>query len=417
MRLISSKVSLLNIDAFRWNLEESEVTPDHSPAIRVNVLHSFYRSSLPSGENEAVLAQVKLLASAGFHVNLISLSSDDLEATKAGKYLAAVGLAVGKPTAVPPMEWFEDADVVHIHNTFPGMSHRWLSTLALPKVVSVHNYRAFCANALFLRDGKRCMDCTTHGVRQSVIHGCYRDSRLQTLPIALQQHSNNSLKEVIANCDQVLIPGEPMREVFTQLGIANTRVLPQPVQRFNMPEMSGDTDSPWLFVGRLSPEKGILDLLNIWPPAESLNVVGSGPEQDLARGIAQERNLRVNFMNALSNDSVLALMAQSCGLIFPSLALEGAPLVYGEAMQAGLPIVAAAGSTLASQIQLDKTGIVFSWDGGKSLLSALDSVKEQRSQLAERARGIYADRYTPEGWIAQITEIYRDVIASHASPS
>ena len=389
-------------------------------ALSIKILHSFYRSSQPSGENDTVSYQAELLARTGFDVELIYVSSDDLESKRLAQMQTAAGMITGYPSAEAPAEWFTNADILHIHNTFPTMSHRWLSSLGLPKVLTAHNYRAFCANGLFLRDGSRCMDCVTNTNLQAVRHACYRQSRPKTIPLVLQQRSPRSLVHLMNNCDRVLLPGEPMQDTFRGLGIRNTQVLHNPVPRKDSEPGSRPLTNEWLFVGRISPEKGLVNLLDIWPRDEALAVVGDGPQRQAAEKVASERQLTARFLGQCESQEVNQLMSQSLGLVFPSKALEGAPLVYGEAMQAGLPLVAAEGSTLATQTRTDETGMTFSWSEPGSLDNALTASRMSRTALSSRARQVYLDRYTPEAWIDQVTKIYEAAIADHgrsANPS
>ena len=402
----------MRANPFRWYRTRPIGFPASIRRPTVKVLHSFYRSEQPSGENETVLEQVELLAKSEFDVELIYMSSDDLESKYSAKLLTAVGLTTGTPTAEAPTEWFAGADILHIHNTFPEMSHQWLSTLDIPKVMTIHNYRAFCANALFLRDGQRCMDCTTQGPWKAVIHGCYRNSRVQSIPIVMQQRSSRSLTQLMNRCYRVLLPGAPMQDTFRGLGVTNTQVLANPVTTtFDQSEASLKGNA-WLFAGRISPEKGLVELLRVWPLSQSLIVVGDGPDRQKAEDIARERGLSAKFLGRQDSQEVRSLMRGSHALIFPSRALEGAPLVYGEAMEAGLPLVAAEGSTLATQTMADQTGTAFTWGNPSALMTALDFVAQNRTELAHRAREIYQRRYTPEAWLNNLTRIYQATMSA-----
>ena len=206
-----------------------------------------------------------------------------------------------------------------------------------------------------------------------------------------------------------------MQEIFRSLGVSNTRLLPQPVPATHNDAHSFPPTNAWLFVGRVSSEKGLADLFSIWPAHEEMIVIGEGPERTKAEGIANQRHLSIQFLGGKENREVRSIMSTSRGLVFPSRALEGAPLVYGEAMQSGLPIVAADGSTLATQTLVDHTCAVFAWDDPSSLTTALGVVAEQRAELADRAQAIYASRYTPDVWIDNVAEIYRAAISAHQS--
>jgi len=154
-------------------------------------------------------------------------------------------------------------------------------------------------------------------------------------------------------------------------------------------------------------------LLHLWPRDEALAVIGDGPQRQEAEKVASERQLSVRFLGQRDSQEVDQLMSESLGLIFPSKALEGAPLVYGEAMQVGLPLIAAEGSTLATQTRTDETGMTFSWSEPGSLDHALTATRMGRTALSSRARQVYLDRYTPEAWIDQVSRIYEAAIANH----
>jgi glycosyltransferase involved in cell wall biosynthesis len=373
----------------------------------VKLIHSFYRSSHPSGENQAVQQQLELLGSAGFDVELFYLESDDLTRSRTTQALTALGLATGQPAAEPPAAWFEGVDVLHIHNTFPNISHWALTQLQIPMVLTAHNYRAFCANGLFLRQGRHCTECASSGPVRSIRYGCYRDSRLLTLPIAAQQGSGRSLRFLMSKCHTVLVPGAPMAEIFRGLGVDNAQVLEQPVEQSRSSVSSDERSTCWLFAGRLSAEKGLLELLHIWPHGEPLTVVGDGPLAESARAYVNRTGLAVTFRGPLPHSEVRELMAQCAGLVFSSIALEGAPLVYGEAMEAGLPVVAAEGSNVACQVGLDGTGSTFRLGDKSSLTNALELVSSTRGQLAYASQSVYTTRYEPESWMVALTQIYR----------
>ena len=80
------------------------------------------------------------------------------------------------------------ADIVHIHNTFPLLSpsiHVAARQAGAAVVQTIHNYRPICPAATLFRDGRVCHDCVGQAVAwPAVRHGCYRGSRVQTIPVA-----------------------------------------------------------------------------------------------------------------------------------------------------------------------------------------------------------------------------------------
>jgi len=378
---------------------------------RIGLLHSFYRSGTPSGENIAVQSQFDMLASHGVDVTLVGVYSDAAVGNVFQTLKTGVSVARGTGLSPPAEIRIGDFDVLHVHNAFPNISHRWLAEVSVPIVATIHNYRAFCAIGTFTRDGKGCFECAEESPWKSVTHACYRDSRIATLPIALQQSGSHSWAKFLQSLKVTLVPGEPMRGILKGLGIQNSVTLPQPAGQENIGEASSpEPKDQWLFVGRLDRDKGISDLLKVWPQGEKLVVVGAGPSEMECLDLIRTRSLNVEMFGAQQREVVVERMSTSRGLVFPSKALEGAPLVYGEALSVGLPILAAEGNVLADQVNLDGTGATFSLKDSYSLLSGIDLVKEQREQFSRKCLETHESRYTTSQWLEDLLAVYKSVL-------
>ena len=111
--------------------------------MRIALVHSFYSSQRPSGENQVVVQQAELLQAAGHEVCVIGRSTDEERTKPLFTLRTAVRLVTGVDKAITREIESFDPDVVHIHNLFPNIGFRWISELSPPKVISLHNFRAF----------------------------------------------------------------------------------------------------------------------------------------------------------------------------------------------------------------------------------------------------------------------------------
>ncbi len=98
-----------------------------------------------------------------------------------------------------------------------------------------------------------------------------------------------------------------------------------------------------LYVGRLSPEKGVADLLRSIPLLETpvqLNIVGAGGQRDELRRLTSALKLDgiVNWLGCKTPAEIPIQMAQADLLCLPSH-MEGVPNVALEAFACGLPVV------------------------------------------------------------------------------
>jgi hypothetical protein len=85
------------------------------------MVHSFYSSAQPSGENTVVLNEVDALRRAGHEVALFAAHTDELEGEVFYKLRSGMRVATGYGRN--PLKAINDfsPDVVHVHNLFPNL--------------------------------------------------------------------------------------------------------------------------------------------------------------------------------------------------------------------------------------------------------------------------------------------------------
>jgi glycosyltransferase involved in cell wall biosynthesis len=101
-------------------------------------------------------------------------------------------------------------------------------------------------------------------------------------------------------------------------------------------------------------------------------------------------------------------MRRSEGLVFPSKCLESFPLVYAEAMAAGLPVLAWTPNVVADMTRLDGTGMAISWQD--DLPSALRTARSAFPALRERCRHLFEERMSERAHVARAEALYRQLV-------
>lgn len=378
------------------------VTEAADHALRIAVVHSYYSSRQPSGENVVVDLQVAALGRAGHQVHVVSRSTDDLEQSALYPVRAGLRAATGRgDSPLAEIEAFEP-DVVHVHNLFPNLSRRWVERLRTPLVTTLHNYRPLCPAATLVREGQTCTLCPDTGTAwHAVAHACFKDSRAQTLPVALG--TRFAADPVLRRADRIITLSDAMRATYVANGVPADRLITVP--NFVLPRTRSRQDSGdhWLFVGRLTYDKGIIELLKQWPGNRRLVVVGTGPQEDEARKLSGPT---VTFLGQRTHDEVSDLMASAIGLVFPSLWPEGLPTVYLEALAAGLPVIAWPQSIVGALVDRDGTGLVTAGNLDEEIARA----ERDFPALADHCQAIFQRDYSEQAWITSITEIYRSVV-------
>lgn len=373
--------------------------------MKVAIVHSFYRSGQPSGENLAVAAQIDALSQATVEVALVGRWSDREVRHTWDPVRVAMITATGRGGDPTGELRRLRPDLVHVHNLFPSMGTRWLRQWQGPIVATVHNYRPLCANGLLLRDGHLCTDCVSHGTLHAVRHGCYRDSRIATVPLAVATAGGARRNPVLQRADAVVFLSQAQRDIYVEAGldVGKSHVIPN-----GIPDITARASPPrkgWMFAGRLTPEKGLSALLGIWPDTEPLAVWGTGPLAAQMQATAPEA---IRWCAGDRADVAQALAAAE-GLVFPSLAMEAHPTVVIEALRAGTPIVARQATVAAALVERFGVGAVY--DGGApSLRSALTFCRQGGSNLRSAARECYERNFTQDRWVDDLKSLYSTVV-------
>jgi glycosyltransferase involved in cell wall biosynthesis len=220
---------------------------------------------------------------------------------------------------------------------------------------------------------------------------------------------------LVRSFDGVVVPGHA--------SLAHVRALGAPASRITVAPNAVDTSlfgaaagprpvrrpCRFLYVGRLSPEKGVDVLLRALDGLDAeLVVAGSGPEDARLRAAAPAS---VRFLGNVGRDDLPRVYAEADAFVLPSLS-ETWGMTLNEAASAGLPLVAsdAAGG---SWDVLEDGGNGFRVPAGDhaalhDVLRRLCSDPELRARMGARSRELAA-RFTPAEWAEAVGALTTDL--------
>ena len=381
--------------------------------MKIALLHNFYRSSSPSGENNAVLAQLNLLRKREHEVRLFEAHSDEMPSNMKNLARHALNVAM-RSTSVPELirnlNEFKP-DILHVHNTFPMIGTTWLRDYQGPVVVTLHNFRTVCASGLLTRDSADCRLCPEESSFNSIIHKCYRDSAIKSIPLAIATRNAGSKSELLQRANAIVVLSEYSEYIFKQ-SVANCSIVRIPnFSNIDQPKsMHPKIENHWIYVGRLSAEKGILELIRNWPSSQRLLVYGSGELQgEVNEAIAGNDNIR--YMGPVSREDLTNVLAKSKGLVFPSTCRENFPMIYVEAMTTGTPVVAFGANSVAGLVISDRTGTVF--ENWMDLPAALSKLELSRETLSLNALRLAESKYSQNACYRNIIAVYELAIRNY----
>jgi glycosyltransferase involved in cell wall biosynthesis len=391
--------------------------------MKVLLLHNRYQ--LAGGEDGVVQAEQSLLEVNGHQVYLLEVSNHNIKNTwdKVTSAVGAIYSYSAKERVSQEIAQFRP-DIVHVHNFFPLLSPSIYDACrehGVPIVQTLHNYRLACPKAMPFRDGKICEDCIGKSIPwSSVVHGCYRNSRLQSSVVAAMNTWHQLRGTWQERVDAYIVFTKFQKDKMVQAGLptAKIHIKPNFVFARDSPTQT-DKDSKYLlFVGRLSEEKGVSVLIDAYVQNNlciPLKIVGDGPlRQEIQQHIenTDAKNL-IEFLGFQDKSTVLQLMQCAQFLVFPSIWYEGFPLTIAEAFSCGLPVLAPKLGGMAEIVENEMTGLHFEPGNAADLAAKINwatSHPENIINMGKNAQLLYESKYTPEANYQQIMAIYQQVI-------
>jgi glycosyltransferase involved in cell wall biosynthesis len=231
---------------------------------------------------------------------------------------------------------------------------------------------------------------------------------------------------VLQQADRVIAVSEDLRKKALTLGAApdKVRVIYHGVdpERF-FPQKSGTTRKlNLLWIGRLSPEKGLFYLVKAMKrvleefPGGSLTLVSAGDENamreltDLIDREGVRESIRIEGNK--KSDELPSLMKQADLFVLPSLS-EGTPVVVIEAMASGLPVVASRIGGVPEVVEEGITGILVPPADSAALSEALLRLlkdPDKREEMGRKGRERVIKLFSWDKTIEATLNVYQDVL-------
>jgi glycosyltransferase involved in cell wall biosynthesis len=393
--------------------------------MKLLIVHNSYQQ--PGGEDVAFAQECRLLESHGHKVLTYQRSNHEIEAMTRLERIGLTKNVVWDENSrrhIRQLLRAERPDLVHVHNTFMMVSpsvYQACQEMRVPVIQTLHNFRLLCPAFSLFRDGHICEECPTSGLWRSIWHGCYRDSRAMTANVALMLQVHRMSQTWTNSVDSYVALSEFARQKFVDGGLPPGKLRVKP--NFVSPD-PGERDRPGdyaIFVGRLSPEKGVTTLLAAWERLRlhiPLVIVGDGPLRSSLKEQSRKGNLStVKFTGRLTADETRNAIRQARCLIAPSLWYEGFPMIICEAFACGTPVICSRLGTLREIVTDQGTGLHFTAGNPEDLADKVEWAWNNGNAMAamgKSARYAYETHYTAEKNYNMLLEIYDQTMSSYS---
>jgi glycosyltransferase involved in cell wall biosynthesis len=224
--------------------------------------------------------------------------------------------------------------------------------------------------------------------------------------VELARRSPGLARRILRRARLVICASTELAGAARDLGAREVRVIPSGV---DVPETVGEPDDPphVLYAGRLSPEKGVLELVEA-ARGLPLVVAGDGPLRERVPGA----------LGFVPHDRLLGLYERAAVVACPSYR-EGFGVVCAEAMAHGRPVVASAVGGLRNLVVDGETGLLVRPGDVAALRAALERLladDELRSRMGAAARERAREFLSRERAVAQTVTAYSDALGYATRP-
>jgi len=311
-------------------------------------------------------------------------------------------------------------DVAHIRNIYHHLSPSilWeLKAQGVPVLYHLNDFKLLCPTYNLVSQGEACEACKGGAFRHMVRSKCY--AGLAERMVLASEYIHRLLGTYHKCVDLFLAPSQFVRDKFVEHGWDQNRfeVLPH-FQRVHSDPKPVPDDAPILYIGRLSAEKGVGDLLCAMQknPHLRLQIVGDGPERSALESLAASLRLgNVEFMGKVSAEERDRFISNSQFTVLPSHAYETWGKTILESYALARAVVASDAGSRREFVQDGQTGLLYLCGDVDALAGAIQWMAENPETAELMGRNgleLVRRHHGPEPHYQRMIGLYERLIAT-----
>lgn len=313
--------------------------------------------------------------------------------------------------------------IAHSHNIYGILTTSVLDELharGIPSVLSLHDYKIVCPNYQFLDGFKICEDCKTHRYYKAVQKKCVHGNLLYSCIYAFENMFNYLTGKYKNKVTKYIAVSRFIKNKFVEFGFPEEQIefIPNFINTDNY-NATYDDKHYFLYLGRLSREKGIQTLINAFKKLHTdkfkLVIVGDGPlRETLEQETSKSQQSRVEFTGFLSGDALAERIKNSTCVIVPSEWYENCPMSILESLAYGKPVIGAKIGGIPELIEHGKDGLIFESGDVNDLAAKMDHIAGLSSNelmcMGKNGRSKIEKEYNVEKHYDSLISLYSRIL-------
>ena len=318
-------------------------------------------------------------------------------------------------------------DVAHVRNIYHHLSPSifWeLKSQSIPTLYHLNDFKLLCPSYNMVSNGHVCDRCRGGQYWRVLTERCYSGPFGSGMVLAAEAYTHRWMHTYEKCVDGFLAPSRFVRDQLVKHGWPADRieVLPHFQRLPETPPSAPDPGAPILYFGRLSPEKGVADLIRAMQnlPEVHLQIAGDGPQRQQLEELTARLGLtNVGFLGYLSTSQLQKAIPASRFTILPSHAYETLGKSILESYAQSRPVIASDLGSRRELVQEGATGLLYRVGDVEQLAGAIDFLSQRpilAAQFGAAGREFVRHHHSPESHYKALLTIYEG-IASQRRPT
>ncbi|MBZ9687733.1 glycosyltransferase family 4 protein [Clostridium estertheticum] len=309
-------------------------------------------------------------------------------------------------------------DIAHLHIFQHQLSPSILYPLKknnIPVVYTVHDLKSVCLNYKMFNSKGICEECKGKKYYKCAVNNCVKDSKVFSLVNVIEGYLHELLKsyEII---DMFITPSNFYKEKLIEFGMPKEKVvhIPNFINALEF-EPKYEYEDYFVYIGRLSEEKGILTLIKAMKKVNKskLIIVGTGPLDKALKDYVEKNEMKnVEFAGFKSGLELKELIRNSRFMVIPSEWYENGPMSMLECMAYGKAIVGADIAGIPEMLIYDN-GVKFESGNEIDLTKKIMELLEDDAKcvlMGKNGRSAVEENYDRSTHLNAIQKVYNDLI-------
>ena len=348
------------------------------------------------------------------------VKASDMNSKDVTKALSVIYSKENKKVMEKALDEFKP-DIVHVNNFQRQLTASVIDAAKernIPVVFTAHDVQAICP-AILMMDPSRniCEECMGGKYINCIKKKCIKNSMLKSVLGAIEGSYYRNTKVYTEKIDFVLPPSEFYMNKLIKDGIPKDKITYMhnfiDVDAF---DVKTEDNGYALYFGRLSREKGIINLINAFAKLEkgTLYIAGDGPEKAEVEEVIKENKLekRVKLLGFLNKEEMKETVRKCKFVVVPSIWYENCPYSVIETLCTGKPVIGANIGGIPELVKDNENGFIYEYDDINKLAEKMKILFEDDKlvkKFSKQAKEIAKEQYSKENYYKKIMKIYNKV--------